>query len=198
MSSELWTKTGTKLKYPYSQMPPRPHKPWVIILSHHSGCYGQVCSSPSHISTLPQPQFRLTAVQRFQWTLLSQNPGPLLPSVEGWAVVLLERGWKKKRNRLYMWSSHLALCQNHWEPQESLMRVECMTAFVIPGLLGQLKSKTAVDFIDCSTNHVSKHSCNPFQNMPGLTHSCLVLVNAGAIVNVPDQNFSNFIGMWFA
>lgn len=75
------------------------------------------------------------------------------------------------------------------------MRVECMTAFVIPGLLGQLKSKTAVDFIDCSTNHVSKHSCNPFQNMPGLTHSCLVLVNAGAIVNVPDQNFSNFIGM---
>lgn len=75
------------------------------------------------------------------------------------------------------------------------MRVECISAFVIPGLLWRLKSKTAMDFIDCSTNHVRKHSCNPFQNMPVLLTLCFILVNAAAIVNAPDQSFSNFIGM---
>lgn len=56
----------------------------------------------------------------------------------------------------------------------------------------------AMDFTECSPNHVSKHSCNPFQNMPGLTHSCFIPASAGATVNAPDQSFSNFIGMRFA
>jgi len=75
------------------------------------------------------------------------------------------------------------------------MRVECIIAFVIPGLLRQLKSKTAVDFIDCSTNHGSKHFCNAFPTGPVLLTPCFILVNAGAIVNASDQSFSNFIGM---
>lgn len=72
----------------------------------------------------------------------------------------------------------LASYQIRWDPKKSLMRVECVTTFVIPGLPGQLKSQTAVDFIDCSTNHVSKHSCNPFQIMLSLTHPCFLQENA--------------------
>ena len=75
------------------------------------------------------------------------------------------------------------------------MRVECITAFVIPGLVRQLKSKTAVDFTDCSTNHASKHFCNAFQICPVLLTPCFLLANAGAVVNASDQSLSNFIGM---
>lgn len=109
---------------------------------------------------------------QLQWSIYNaQSPDSPSTSLEGWAVALLERGWKNKWNQ-FIWSAvTLALCQNDWDPQESLLRVEWITAFVIPGPLGQPKSKTAVDFTDCSTNHLSKHSCNAFQNMPSLTHS---------------------------
>lgn len=88
----------------------------------------------------------------------------------------------------------MALCQSHSD-HLSLMRVEYMTMLPLPGLTGQLKSQTALDFADCSTNHVSKHSCNFIQNMPR-SYSLLVhSPECWGIVNASDQRISNFTGM---
>lgn len=158
-------------------------QPWTMITSRHSGCHGRF-ACPSLLSPKPCPGVAWTTVPANYHLLYpvdsalteSRSPSTSCGSVS--SSVGRKRLEKTHETGCIWGPITLAICQIRWDPQKSLMRVECVTTFVIPGLPGQLKSKTAVDFIDCSTNHVSKHSCNPFQNMPSLTHSCFLQENA--------------------
>lgn len=136
------------------------------------------------------------------------NPGftgsMFLHFPQGWAVVSLERGWENKQIKIKLaeWDpDYFGVLSESPRPLRIVaerLRVEYLTVPSLPGLIGQLTSQTAGDFTDCSTNHVSKHSCSLIQNMPW-PYSLLVLTpECRGIVNASDLRISNFTGMQFA
>lgn len=130
------------------------------------------------VLTQPYPDFAWTTVPT-NYSLafpvnctLTESRSPSTSCGRGSSCVVRKGRGGGEWSRLYTRSSHFgSLSKSLRSPrvtnESGMYYCICHTCTA----LRQLKSKTAVDFIDCSTNHVSKHSCNPFQNMPSLTHS---------------------------